>query len=304
MLSPELTRLTRNFHTRPGASPAAIAGWRALVKDVPLPSDYLEFMRFSNGAYGQTGDDGLWIRLDSLEDVLPITRGHRMPDGLLLIGGTRLGDGLALDARSAQTQMVTVSLGWWGAHEVLDPLGPSLETALQALETMGPLPVPWAIRSGPRPDIGFVPTPQPMVEAMLTAADLRPGEMLYDLGCGDGRVVTTAAKKFCARAVGFDLDIELIQIARAAAVAAGVRHSVTFRKADLFTVDLRPADVVSLYLLRDINARLLPQLKQLKPGARVVSYEFDIPGVPAARSALTEYEPGVQGRVLVWDAPF
>ena len=188
--------------------------------------------------------------------------------------------------------------------ELLDPLGATLESALQTLETMGPLPVPWAIRSGPRPDIGFVPTPQPMVEAMLAAANVRPGEMVYDLGCGDGRVVTTAAQKFGARGVGFDLDIELIQVARAIAVAAGVRHSVTFRRADLFTVDLSPADVVSLYLLRDINARLLPQLKRLKPGARVVSYEFDIPGVPAARSALAEYQPGVQGRVLVWDAPF
>ena len=272
---------------------------------VAAPADYLDFMRHTNGGYGHVGDDGLWVRLDPLEDVLPITRGHGAPYGLVLIGSTRLGDGLAIDGRNSPTRLVTVSLGWWGNFEVLDDLGASLAEALSALETLGPLPVPWAIRGGPKPEIGFVPTPQPMVEAMLATAEVKPGEMVYDLGCGDGRVVITAARKFYARGMGFDLDVELIQAARAAAAVAGVRHTVNFRRANIFSVDLSPADVVTLYLLREMNARLVPQLRALRPGARVVTYEFDIPGFPPpARTGLTEYIPGVQGRVLVWEAPF
>lgn len=303
-LSPELVRLTSGFQRRPGASEAAIAEFLASVDDIRVPQDYLDFMRAANGAYGQTGDEGLWIRLDPIQDVVPMTRGQQPPGGLLLIGGTRLGDGLAIDARSSTTQIATVATSWWGNWDVLDPLGSTLETALHELESMGPLPVPWAVRSGPRPSAGFVPTPHPVVEGMLAAVDVKPGEMVYDLGCGDGRIVIAAARKFGARGVGFDLDVELIQAARAAAAAAGVRHSVAFRRADLFTIDLSPADVVTLYLLRELNAKLLPQLKQLKPGARVVSYEFDIPGRTPDRTALVEYQPGYEGRVQVWDAPF
>jgi hypothetical protein len=303
---PELAELTRNFHTRPGAAQAAVDAFIAGLDRLPLPPDYLDFMRYSNGAYGPSGGlDGLWVRLDPLEDVLPITRGHRAPDGLLLIGGTRLGDGLAIDGRHSPAQVVTVSLGWWGDFEILDPLGPSLASALTALAALGPLPAPWATRTGPKPDIGYVPTPQPAVEAMLAAAGVKFGEMVYDLGCGDGRIILTAATKFYARGIGFDLDIELIQAARAAAAAAALRHTVAFRRANIFEVDLSPADVVTLYLLREINGRLLPQLKQLKPGARVVAYQFDVPGLPPPRiTTVLEPEPGVQGRIMVWEAPF
>ncbi len=303
MLSPELTRLTGALRQRPGASEAAIAEFLAAVEDIRVPADYLDFMRCSNGAYGQSGEEGLWVRLDSIEDVAPITRGQRAPDGLLLIGGTRLGHGLAIDARSRQVELVTVDPSWWGNWDVLDRLGPTLEAALLELETMGPLPTPWAVRAGPRPSAGFVPTPYAVVDGMLAAAEVRPGEMVYDLGCGDGRILIAAARKFGARGLGFDLDVELIQAARAGAAAAGVRHSVLFRRADLFTIDLSPADVVTLYLLREVNAKLLPQLQQLKPGARIVSYEFDIPGHPPHRTALVEYQPGYQGRIQVWDAP-
>jgi len=266
-------------------------------------------MASSNGGYGPAGEHGLWLRLDALEDVLPMTRGQGAPAGLLLIGGTRLGEALAIDTRagSRSPQVVTVSLGWWGRFEVLDVLGPSLEAALGTLEHMGLAEHPWSplVRplGGKRPDIGFVPTPQPVVEAMLAAAGVQRGETLYDLGCGDGRIVITAARKFGAQGVGFDLDFELIQAARAGAAAAGVRHLATFQRADIFSLDLSAADVVTLYLLRDINARLLPQLRQLRPGARVASYEFELPGCTPKRSELVEYAPGAQGRVLVWEAP-
>jgi hypothetical protein len=274
---------------------------------VPVPADYLAFMAHSNGAYGQPGEHGLWLRLDAIEAVPAVTRGHGAPAGLLLIGATRLGEGLAIDARSAPAQIVTVSLGWWGGFDVLDVLGPSLEAALRALETMGPPAALWEApvtgRPGQRPDIGFVPTPQPVVEAMLAAARVRPGELVYDLGSGDGRIVITAARVFGARGVGFDVDVELIQGARAASAAAGVRHAATFKRADIFTVDVSPADVVTLYLLRDINVRLLPQLKKLRAGARVVSYAFDLPHCTPARTELVEYAPGMKGRLYVWEAP-
>jgi SAM-dependent methyltransferase len=268
-----------------------------------LPPDYLDFLRFSNGGYGRPGGDGLWIRLDPVEDLLAVTRGHQCPGGLLLIGHTRLGDGLALDARRGPAEFVTLSLGWWGNFDVLDVLGGTFEAALRLLREMAPPPNHWTTYTGPPSAIGFVPTPQPVVEAMLELAQVRPGELVVDLGCGDGRIVVTAARKHGARGVGFDLDPELLQAARAAAAVAGVRHSVAFRRRDFFTVDLSEADVVCLYLLRELNERLMPQLRQLRPGARIVSYEFDLPFVPADETRLVEYQPGVQGRLHLWRAP-
>jgi hypothetical protein len=104
--------------------------------------------------------------------------------------------------------------------------------------------------------------------------------------------------------VGVDLNVELVQAARAAAAAAGVRHLARFERANMFEVDLTPADVVTTYLLRELNLKLVPQFKTLKPGARVVAYEFDLPGYEPTRTALAEYEPGVEGLVRVWEAPF
>ncbi len=312
MLSDTLARLTRGFHTRPGAEAGAItaaveaakARYAVLGKSGPLPADYLEFMAYSNGGFGQPGEQGLWVRLDPIEDVLPITLEHGVPPGLLLIGGTRLGNGLAIDTRTRPAQIVTVDLGWWGLFDVLDRLGPSLEAALQELEAMGPARVPRSVSTMQQLEIGYVPTPQPVVVAMLKAARLKPGEMVYDLGCGDGRIIITAAREFGARGVGFELNMELIHVARATAVTAIVRHAVEFRRQDLFTVDVSPADVLALFLLPETNARLVPQLRQLKPGARVVTYEFKIPGYEPASTELVEYKPGVQGRVLVWEGPF
>ena len=306
MLSPELEALTAHLTRRPGASEAALAAFveAAAAEDIPVPADYLDFMRHSNGAYGPVGGEGLWVRLDPLEDVLPMTRGQRAPGGLLLLGSTRLGDALALDTRSGSPQLATIAVSWWGNWDVVDPLGPTLTGALTALQEMGPLPLPWSVRAGNLPDIGYVPMPHGMVRTMLATAEVKPGETLYDLGCGDGRIVIAAARHFGARAIGFDLNVELVQAARAAAAAAGVRHQATFQRANIFSLDLSGADVITLYLLRELNLKLVPQLKALKPGARVVCYEFDLPGYTPVRTALAEYEPGVEGRVQVWEAPF
>ncbi len=129
----------------------------------------------------------------------------------------------------------------------------------------------------PRLDVPYVPTPQPVVEKMLDLAKVGKSDVLFDLGCGDGRIVVTAAKDRGARGTGIDIDPVRIEEARKNARAAGVSRRVDFRVADLFETDFSQATVVTLYLLPDINRKLRPQLwKQLKVGSRVVSHDFDM----------------------------
>jgi len=129
----------------------------------------------------------------------------------------------------------------------------------------------------PSLDVPFVPTPQPVVDRMLELAKPKKGEVVYDLGSGDGRIVITAAKEYGARGVGIDLNPERIAEARANAKRAGVEDSVEFRQDDLFKTDLSEANVVTLYLLTSVNHKLRPQLwKQLDVGTRVVSHAFDM----------------------------
>jgi precorrin-6B methylase 2 len=129
----------------------------------------------------------------------------------------------------------------------------------------------------PSLDVPFVPTPQEVVERMLTIAKVGKNDVLFDLGCGDGRIVVTAAKEHGARGTGIDLDPERIGEARKNAQQAGVTDRVTFKVADLFETDVSAASVVTLYLLPNVNTRLRPRLwKQLKVGSRVVSHAFDM----------------------------
>jgi SAM-dependent methyltransferase len=131
--------------------------------------------------------------------------------------------------------------------------------------------------AAPALDVPFVPTPQEVVERMLQMAKVGKDDVLYDLGCGDGRIVVTAAKAHGARGTGIDIDPERIGEARKNAEQAGVAGQVSFKVADLFETDISPASVVTLYLLPNINTRLRPRLwKQLKVGARVVSHAFDM----------------------------
>lgn len=129
------------------------------------------------------------------------------------------------------------------------------------------------------PDVVYVPTPQKVVDKMLQVAKVKKTDVLYDLGCGDGRIVVTAAKKYGIKAFGFDIDPERIAESKANAKKAGVEHLVTFEQKDIFTIDLSPATIVTLYLLPELNVRLIPQLEKLNPGARVVSHDFDMDGV-------------------------
>jgi ribosomal protein L11 methylase PrmA len=124
-----------------------------------------------------------------------------------------------------------------------------------------------------------VPTPTNVVEKMLEAAKLSKDDILYDLGCGDGRIVATAAKKFGLKAKGFDIDPQRIKESKETVKKMGVENLVTIEQRDIFEVDLSPASVVTLYLLPELNVRLIPQLEKLKPGSRVVSHDFDMAGV-------------------------
>lgn len=125
------------------------------------------------------------------------------------------------------------------------------------------------------PDVVFVPTPQPVVDAMLAMANVRDGDILYDLGSGDGRIPVTAARKFKVRAVGIDIDPQRIREARANAEQAGVTDRVTFKQEDLFKTNFSDATVITLYLLPSLNEKLRPRLlAELKPGTRIVSHDF------------------------------
>ena len=130
-----------------------------------------------------------------------------------------------------------------------------------------------------RPDVIFVPTPQDAVDKMLELAEVKKGDKVYDLGCGDGRIVVTAAKKFGAKGVGIDIDPKRIAESQANVKSNKVEDLVTIKEADIFKEDFSDADVVTLYLLPTLNVKLIPQLEKLKPGARIVSYQFNMAGV-------------------------
>jgi precorrin-6B methylase 2 len=149
------------------------------------------------------------------------------------------------------------------------------------------------------PDVIYVPTPQPVVDAMLKLAGVHKGDVLYDLGSGDGRIVVTAAKEYGIRAVGIDINPERIKEANENAKQAGVTNLVTFRNEDLFEADIKEATVVTLYLLTSLNLKLRPKLwKDLKPGTRIVSQTFDM------GDWKPEKEESIDGRrIYLWRVP-
>lgn len=125
--------------------------------------------------------------------------------------------------------------------------------------------------------VPFVPTPQDVVERMLALAQVKKGDVVYDLGSGDGRIVITAAKKYGVKAVGFEIDPDLLRQSRESIRKEKLEKLAEIREQDILTVDLSPATVVTMYLLPEVNLRLRPNvLRQLKPGSRVVSHDFDM----------------------------
>ena len=130
-----------------------------------------------------------------------------------------------------------------------------------------------------QPDVIYVPTPQAVVDKMLEVARVTKDDVLYDLGCGDGRIVVTAAKKYGCHAVGYDIDPQRIKESQENVAKNNVGHLVKIVQADIFTLDLSKANVITLYLLPELNVRLIPQLDKLRAGSRIVSHQFDMSGV-------------------------
>ncbi len=129
------------------------------------------------------------------------------------------------------------------------------------------------------PSVPFVPTPEPVARKMLELAEVKPGELVYDLGCGDGRIIILAATEFGARAIGIEIRKDLVERCREKIRQLGLEDRVRVIHGDMFKIDIGDADVVTLYLLTSVNKMLRPKLeKELKHGARVVSHDFEITG--------------------------
>jgi ribosomal protein L11 methylase PrmA len=150
-----------------------------------------------------------------------------------------------------------------------------------------------------RPDVIYVPTPEAVVEAMLQVANVGKNDIVYDLGCGDGRIPVTAARKYGARGVGIDIDPQRIKEANENVEKNKVGDRVRIIQGDLFEQNLSEATVVTLYLLPSLNVKLMPKLmKELKPGTRIVSHAFDM------GDWKPEKELDVDGRkVYYWTIP-
>jgi SAM-dependent methyltransferase len=149
------------------------------------------------------------------------------------------------------------------------------------------------------PDVIYLPTPQEVVDAMLRMAEVKKDDVLFDLGSGDGRIVVTAAQRYGTRGTGIDIDPERVEEANGNAKLAGVAKLAKFKNQDLFDTDLREATVVTLYLLPELNRKLMPKLlTELRPGARIVSHQFDMGSWKPDREAT------VAGRrIYMWTVP-
>lgn len=159
-----------------------------------------------------------------------------------------------------------------------------------------------------RPEVPYVPTPEKVVAEMLKMADVGKDDVLYDLGCGDGRIVITAAKELGCRGVGIDIDPQRIKESQKNAIDAGVSDKVEFFQLDLFEADISQATVVTLYLLSKVNLRLRPKLlRELKPGTRVISHDFSMGAWEPDNSTVVEekfdYIPFHDSRLVddYWD---
>ena len=153
------------------------------------------------------------------------------------------------------------------------------------------------------PDVGFVTTPNDVVAVMLDTAQVSEDDVVYDLGSGDGRILIAAARRG-ARAVGYEIDPALVDQSRAAVASAGLADRITIHRGDIFKQDLKPATVITMYLLPNLNAQLRPQLEQLRPRTRLVSHMFSMPGAkPAKKITVKSVETGLEHEVYLYVTP-
>lgn len=154
------------------------------------------------------------------------------------------------------------------------------------------------------PDCVYVGTPYDVIDKMVDVAEIQPGDVVYDLGCGDARILVSAAKRHGCRCVGFDINPVRVDEALENARKNGVSDLVKVEERDIFTVDLEGATVVMLYLLPKMNERLIPQLKKLKPGARIVSHDYGIAGIREEKEyEIDSLEDGVRHYIYLYRAP-
>ena len=158
--------------------------------------------------------------------------------------------------------------------------------------------------TAPIPDVLYIPTPHDVAAKMIELAAVRRDDVVYDLGCGDGRIVIEAAARHGCRSVGVDIDPDRVAEARNRAAEKQVQNLVRFEERDLFQADLREATVVMLYLSPQYNLRLVPQLNAMKPGSRIVSHQFEIRGVKPDRIvSFMSQEDGRRHTLYVWTTP-
>ena len=150
--------------------------------------------------------------------------------------------------------------------------------------------------------VPYVPTPQEVVEQMLELAQVKKGDLVYDLGSGDGRIVVTAAKKYGVKAIGFEIDPERIKESKENIRKAGVGNLVEIREQDIRTVDLSPASVLTMYLLPEVNLMIRPNIwKQMKPSARVVSHDFDMGDWKPVKEVRIKDKSGWDHTLYLWN---
>ena len=153
-------------------------------------------------------------------------------------------------------------------------------------------------------DVIFVPTPQDVVDKMLELAQVRKDDLVYDLGCGDGRIVVTAARRYGCRAIGFDIDPRRVKESLENVQKNNVGHLVGIEQKDIFTLDLSKADVITLFLLSRLNVKLIPQLEKLKPGSRIVSHNFAMDQIkPDKVVTMFSSEDPFEHTVYLWITP-
>ena len=154
------------------------------------------------------------------------------------------------------------------------------------------------------PDAVYVGTPYDVVSMMLQMADVKNNDMVYDLGCGDARMLVLAAQKYGARGIGYEIDPELVIRARQNVSKNNTQELVKVIQADIFTLDLADVDVMPLYLHPDMLVRLMPQIEKMKPGSRIVCHEYGLPGaIPDRTITVRSNEDNAERRLMLYTIP-
>jgi uncharacterized protein (TIGR03000 family) len=158
------------------------------------------------------------------------------------------------------------------------------------------------------PDVVYWPTPQNVVDKMLELAEVKKGDVIYDLGCGDARILVTAAKKYGVKGLGVDIDPDRIKDSLENVKKNKVEDLVTIKRQDIFEMDLTGANVITLYLLPSLNVKLMPQLEKLKPGSRIVSHDFDMKGAKPKKvvkvRAVNHFGDAGEHTIYLWVVPW